>query len=130
MTWLSVSLLGILPLAVTDNAPRYTVRRTSTKIVIDGRLDESDWKATPDVGKFHFAWWTAGRKEQTEAKLLWNDRFLYVSFRCEDTHIWTEHTKRDSPVYRDDCVELFTAPNPDRPNDYFNIEMNVKGTFS
>jgi hypothetical protein len=68
-------------------------------------------------------------KEQTEARLLWDNEHLYVSFRCDDAHISAEHTERDSPVYRDDCVELFTAPNPDQPNNYFNIEMNVRGAF-
>ena len=58
------------------------------------------------VGEFKFPWWKAGRKGQTVAKLLWNDDYLYASFRCEDAHIWAEHTERDSPVYRDDCVEV------------------------
>jgi hypothetical protein len=113
----------------SHNAPRYRVLRTSEKVVIDGRLDEKDWKNTKGVGKFRFPWWAKGEQEQTEAKLMWDDRFLYVSYRCDDAHIWAEHTKRDSPVYRDDCVEVFIAPNPNRPNDYFNIEMNVKGAF-
>ena len=53
----------------------------------------------------------------------------YVAFRCEDAHVWAEQTERDSPVYQDDCVELFTAPNPARPFNYFNIEMNVQKAF-
>lgn len=115
--------------AADKPALRYTIARTSAKIVIDGRLDEADWKAAKSVGKFRFPWWKAGKKEQTQAKLLWDDRNLYVSFRCKDAHIWGEHTKRDSPVYADDCVEVFTAPNPKSPNNYFNIEMNVRGAF-
>jgi Mn2+/Fe2+ NRAMP family transporter len=109
--------------------PSHTIHRTATKFTIDGQLDEPAWKAAKDVGKFKFAWWKDGKKEQTAAKLLWDDRYLYVSFRCTDAHISGEHTKRDSPVYQDDCVEVFTAPNPDRPDDYFNIEMNVRGAF-
>ena len=57
--------------------------------------------------------------------MLWDDEFLYVSYECQDAHISAVNTERDSPVYKDDCVELFTAPNPERPVDYFNIEMNV-----
>lgn len=134
MTRCIICLVGIVPfaadlVAADGEVPHYTVRRTSAKIVIDGRLNEADWKAASSVGEFQFPWWTAGKKEQTEAKLLWDDRYLYVSYRCDDAHIWAEHTKRDSPVYRDDCVEVFTAPNPNRPNDYFNIEMNVKKAF-
>lgn len=105
----------------------YIIYRTDVPVVIDGRLDEAVWLAAPDVGGFVFPWWRSGKREQTVAKLLWDDEHLYVSFLCEDAHISAEHTQRDSAVYRDDCVEVFTAPNPELPQDYFNIEMNVLG---
>lgn len=132
MTWFAVYLAGISQFGAdpaTVKVPRYTIQRAASKIIIDGQLNESDWKNARDVGKFRFPWYTAGKKEQTVAKMLWDDRNLYLSYRCEDAHISAEHTRRDSPVYRDDCVELFTAPNPDRPDDYFNIEMNVNRAF-
>ena len=110
-------------------AGEYTIYRAGTPITIDGRLDEPCWSAAPDVGVFVFPWWTGGKKEQTVAKLLWDDANLYVSFICEDAYIWAEYTQRDDPVSRDDCVEVFTAPDPDRPCAYFNIEMNVLGIF-
>ena len=112
-----------------DDVASYMVHRTERPIDIDGRLDELAWRTAPPVGDFAFPWWTSGEKERTEAKLLWDDECLYVSFRCEDAHVWAEHTQRDSAVYRDDCVEVFTAPNPTRPFDYFNVEMNVGGAF-
>ena len=108
---------------------RYTIHRSGSEIKIDGQLDEKVWKSAAAVGDFKFPWWTEGKKEQTSAKLLWDDENLYVAFRCEDAHVWAEHTERDSPVYRDDCVEVFTAPNPDQPFNYFNIEMNVREAF-
>ncbi len=81
------------------------------------------------MGDFRFAWWQEGAKEQTQAKLLWDNEFLYLAYRCQDAHIWAKHTERDSPVYQDDCVEVFTAPNPSKPSNYFNIEMNAAGAF-
>ena len=71
---------------------------TQSYIVIDGKLNEDAWKSVPPVDDFQFPWWTEGKKEKTKAKLLWDDRYLYVSFVCEDAHIWAEHTDRDSPV--------------------------------
>lgn len=109
--------------------PHYIIRRTTGPVVIDGRLNEADWKGARSVGPFRFAWWKAGAKEQTEAKLLWDDRYLYVAFRCQDAHIWGTHTTHDSPVYNDDCVEVFIAPDPQQPRNYFNIEMNVRGAW-
>ncbi|MFO7904914.1 MAG: carbohydrate-binding family 9-like protein [Planctomycetota bacterium] len=118
-----------LPSATADDPPRHVIPRASTPITIDGRLDETSWNAVSGVGDFKFPWWENGKKEQTVAKLLWDDTYLYVSYRCEDAHIWAEHTKRDSAVWMDDCVEVFIAPNPDQPDNYFNIEMNVRGAF-
>lgn len=115
--------------AVAEDRPGYTVYRAGTPIAIDGRLDEPAWVGAPAVGAFVFPWYENGKQEQTVAKLLWDDENLYVAYICEDAHIWAEHTQRDSAVYNDDCVELFTAPDPDRPQSYFNIEMNVLGIF-
>ena len=67
-----------------------------------------------------------GKPEQTDARILWDDQNLYVSFRCQDAHIWAVHTKHEEPVFKDDCVEVFTSPNPVHPQKYFNIEMNVR----
>ncbi|NEP91357.1 MAG: hypothetical protein F6K18_33690 [Okeania sp. SIO2C2] len=127
-----LSLSFILCLCLTTlagNQPFYTIFSTSTPIIIDGKLDEPAWIAAPDVGPFKFPWWESGKQEQTVSKLLWDDDYLYVSFIVEDAHIWAEKTERDSAVFKDDCVEVFTAPNPERPLTYFNIEMNVQGVF-
>jgi hypothetical protein len=107
--------------------PQYTILRTSEPLTIDGKLDEPAWARAPSVGDFKFAWYESGKKEQTVAKLLWDTEFLYVSFYCEDAHIFATRTKRGSNVWMDDCVEVFTAPDPTRPDNYFNIEMNVNG---
>ena len=117
-----------VPSLAEDVVP-YTIYRSGEEIDIDGQLDEVAWTAAPDVGKFQFPWYQAGVKEQTVAKLLWDNENLYVSFLCEDAHIWAEAMQRDGPVYRDDCVEVFAAPNPAQPKTYFNIEMNVLGIF-
>lgn len=107
----------------------YTIYRAGTPITVDGRLDEPAWFSAPDVGPFVFPWYESGKKEQTVAKLLWDEEHLYAAFLCEDAHIWAVHTERDSSVWLDDTVEVFTAPDPDQPQSYFNIEMNVLGAF-
>ena len=120
---LSLSLLAPAPFAFVlerRERPEYTIHRAATPIVVDGRLDEPAWTAAPDVGAFVFPWHKGGKQEQTVARMLWDETHLYVAFLCEDAHIWAVHTQRDSPVWRDDTVEVFTAPNPDRPQAYFN----------
>lgn len=131
----SICLWAILTVSCTSektelankNFKSHHISYTDSVITIDGQLDEVAWARAEALEAFEFPWWEAGAKEQTQAKLLWDDEFLYVSFVCEDAHIWAEHTERDSPVYLDDCVEVFTSPNPDTLNVYFNVEMNVLG---
>lgn len=107
--------------------PEYTVLRAGAPIQVDGKLDEAAWFAAPDVGDFAFPWWKQGRKEQTRAKLLWDDEYLYIAVICEDAHITARHTERDGPIAEDDCFELMIAPDPARPNVYFNLEFNTLG---
>ena len=131
--WVFIAILSGLPCLPRTSAanplPRYTIYRTSGPISIDGKLAEKGWKQAKSVGNFQFPWWQQGRKEQTVAKMLWDDKYLYVSYHCQDAHVWAEQTEHDSPVYQDDCVELFTAPDPRQPLNYFNIEMNVRRAF-
>lgn len=107
--------------------PEYTILRAGTPIKIDGKLDEPAWFAAPDVGAFKFPWWKDGKKEQTRAKMLWDDENLYVAFICEDAHITARHTERDGKIPEDDCVEVMITPNLATPNIYYNIEFNLLG---
>lgn len=112
-----------------EDKPKYTIHRAAMPITIDGRLDEPAWIAAESVGDFRFGWYKSGKKEQTVAKMLWDDKYLYVSYLVEDAHISGTHTERDSAVWFDDAVEVFAAPNPDKPDVYFNIEMSVTGAW-
>ena len=120
-------LLGVaLGAAWGQELPRYDVLRAGSPIVIDGRLDEAAWRQAPAVSDFHFNWWTS---EQTVAKLLWDDTRLYAGYFCHDKHISASVTKRHGPVSRDDCVEIFLSPNPDKIRNYYGFEINVIGTM-
>jgi len=109
--------------------PEYTVKRATGKITIDGILNEADWAAAASVGPFQFPWWTAGDKEQTEVKMLWDDKFLYVSYKADDKHIWADHYDTNSDTCLDDCVEIFWNPNPLAGNAYHMFEMSCLGNL-
>lgn len=118
-----------LPVVARADVPEYSVKRTTEKIVIDGILDEADWDSARHVGDFAFPWWEEGEKEQTEVELLWDDTFLYISYKCTDKHIWAEHFDTNSTTYRDDCVELFWNPNPEAGDWYNMFEINCIGNL-
>lgn len=109
---------------------RYRIRRAESKLKIDGKLDEPDWSSAPSVGAFSFTWWAEGDgpRQPTDARMLWDDEYLYVSFVCRDSDVRASRTERDSQVYLDDCVEVFAAPDPLQPRQYFNLEINALGT--
>lgn len=109
--------------------PSYAIHRAAGPITIDGRLDEADWFAAPRFPAFQFPWHTSGEREQTVAKMLWDDDYVYVAHVCQDAHITARHTERDGPIAQDDCFEVMVAPNPERPDFYYNIEWNVLGGF-
>lgn len=113
--------------AAPAQLPEYTVLRAAVPPAIDGKLDEAAWLAAPAITDFVFPWRTGGKKEQTVAKLLWDDEHLYIAFLCEDAHITARHTERDGKIPEDDCVEIMLTPDADRPHVYFNIEFNVIG---
>jgi len=110
--------------------PQYDVKRTTQKIVIDGIADEADW-ASAEVAHYQFAWHTEGEKEATEVRMLWDDTFLYLYYKCDDKWIWAEHYNTNSTTYKDDCIELFWDPNPkDTSRRKYNMfEINCIGNL-
>lgn len=111
--------------------PEYTARKADCRMVMDGFLDEPAWKQAAAVGPFQFPWYESGEKEQTEAKIVWDDERIYFAFRCDDKHISAEQFSPNSPVSRDDCCEAFIAPVPEGAErlDYTNYEINCIGTW-
>lgn len=120
---------ALATLSAPDDVPRYEIRRAGDPIAIDGRLDEPAWFAASAVGPFYFPWHVAGAKEQTVAKLLWDDEYLYLAHVSSDAHITARHMNHDDPIAEDDCFEIMFAPDPRDSNHYFNIEWNVHGGY-
>ena len=126
----SIVLSFLVSAALSSAAvPEYQVLRTTGRVVIDGILNEADWAAAKPVGDFQFPWWTVGEKEQTVAKMLWDDKFLYVAYFCYDKHAWADHYSTNDDTYADDCVEIFWNPNPAAGKSYNMFEMNCIGNL-
>ncbi|HWB84107.1 MAG TPA: carbohydrate-binding family 9-like protein [Bryobacteraceae bacterium] len=113
----------------TGVLPAYDIHRTSSRIVIDGKLDDPAWAKAPITGPFHFNSWKSGEKEATDVRMLWDNQNLYVAFYAHDRHISAKVTRRHGPVSTDDCVEIFLAPKPQKPHNYYTFEINAIGTM-
>ena len=128
--FLPVLAQEVQPLAPRELAPvpKYQVKRAERPLAIDGRLTDDAWKHA-GVVEFQFPWANqTGAKQKTTARLLWDDRFLYVGYECEDKDIVAHFTQRDDPTYRDDAVEIFINPNPEQ-GWYYGMEMNARAVL-
>ncbi|MEX2264344.1 MAG: carbohydrate-binding family 9-like protein [Bryobacteraceae bacterium] len=122
-------LLAVAQALPAQTLSSYDIRRAAARIVIDGKLDDPAWRQATEMGEFHFPWLREGTKEQTVARMLWDDENLYVGYYCHDTHISAFETKRHGPVSKDDCVEIFISPNPEKVTNYYTFEINAIGTM-
>lgn len=108
------------------------VNKLDGKIVIDGRLNEQDWRNAPILTGFLNTNNKSPAVEETRARVLFDDDYFYISMECMTEHAWgalkAKATKRDSEVWKDDCVEIFITP-PDNPHTYYHWIVNSKGVF-
>jgi hypothetical protein len=115
--------------APADDLPETTVKRTSEKIVADGKLDEPAWQQS-EVLTFTD---TMDRKVDvrypTKLRLLYDAQNLYVAFESEDADITERFEKRDDPIYDHETVELFLMPGAVAPEvgPYVELQASPKG---
>jgi len=86
---------------------------TESPPVIDGVLDDECWESAAAVGGFKLNTGRGPARCRTTVRVSFDADSLYVAFRCEEPEtdkLTVEYKKDDSPVWRDDCVEVFISP--------------------
>jgi len=104
------------------------IPKISIPPVIDGKLNDSIWKRAVRLSGFIASEDLA--QEQTSAYILYDDSNLYLAVECQESKIKglvNNQNKRDSEVYRDDCIELFLRPGGDK--EYYHLVLNSQGTL-
>jgi hypothetical protein len=104
--------------------------RVSKAPRIDGTLGDPLWQQAPAL-QLGQVTQPVGSPYQTTARLLFDDRNLYVAIRCDDpdtASLTNEAAKQDGEVDHDDYVEIFISPDPDRG--YRHIRINAAGTIA
>jgi hypothetical protein len=64
---------------------------------------------------------------RTRAKLLWDDRWLYIGAELAEPHVWSTLAKHDEIVFHDNDFEAFIDPDGNG-REYYEIEINARGT--
>lgn len=112
-------------LAQTRNKPGHglSIAKAKGEIVLDGALDEEDWK-TADVAHDFFLNYPVDSLPpafQTEARLTFNDHFFYVSFVCYDDskRDVVQSLRRDIDWSLNDNVGMYMDPYNDFTNGFY-----------
>ena len=119
--------------ALTTNAqlprlPVYEVARAGVAIKVDGNLNESAWTKASAIREFVNNSDGSQSSYKTEARVLYDDNFLYFAFRCADDNIWSTMKRRDEHLWDEEVVEVFLQADPGQPS-YIELEVNPLGTM-
>jgi len=117
------------PDSLPFNPRTYAIQRAPTAPTIDGRLTDDAWTR---------ASWTApfvnseGRDRpappfRTRAKLMWDDRYLYLAAELEEPDVRASFTTRDTTVWRENAFEVFIDPTGDTHH-YYELQINARET--
>ena len=104
----------------------YECHHVGEPLVIDGLLTEPQWQRAP-VLDFFIPVDLERPLSRTEARLLWDDDYLYAGFKAYDKDIWSYFTERDSATCREDVLEVFIKPDATK-EPYYNFEINALNT--
>lgn len=92
--------------------PSVECRRSMGDIRIDGRLDEPAWRKADSLKvSFLLQPKDAEKPSTATVRFLWDDKYLYVAFECEDCDIWSFSDKPDDQLWNGDVAELFIKPS-------------------
>ena len=106
--------------------------------IIDGKLDDACWERCVTITPFLLNKSADFAKEQTQASITYDDKNIYVGFRCyarvldplqNRLHEFADKVKiNDSrAIFKDDCVILLFAP--DSKNCY-ELTVNANGAIT
>ena len=70
----------------------------------------------------------AEKVSATVARFLWDDKYLYVAFECEDCDIWSFSNKPDDHLWKGDVAELFIKPSTS-VHAYYEFVIAPNGTM-
>ncbi|MDD2707288.1 MAG: sugar-binding protein [Verrucomicrobiae bacterium] len=103
--------------------------KTPKPPILDGNLADEAWQNALKLSPFMVFKSGKPAKKQGEAFVCYDDHYFYLAFKFQEPEpgktrkIQIGH---DSPVWADDCVEIFLDPNPAN-SDYFHFGANILG---
>ncbi len=114
-----------------QSSRRYVIAPAAGPIVVDGRLDEAAWQAAEPTNHFyqHFPEDSIPARWQTEVRMTFNRKFLYVGVFCRDSSAGgyvIESLKRDFSFRTNDGFSVTLDPTEDKTTG-FNFTVSPYG---
>jgi hypothetical protein len=106
----------------------YVARKITKAPKLDGKLDDAVWKEAPSTGPFTNTMTGGPADQKTEAKLLWDNKFLYVAFDNVDSDVWSSLTKRDDKLWTQEADELMIDADGNGKT-YVELQVAPNGTI-
>lgn len=110
--------------------PHYVCYRAPQAVTVDGDIDTPEWSAVPWTSDFVDI---QGKNRPVEprhrcrAKLMWDDRYLYIAAELVEPHLWATLTERESVIFHDNDFEVFLDVTGSTHH-YMEFEVNALGT--
>jgi hypothetical protein len=106
---------------------RAECRRATSRIRVDGMLDEAAWDSAQGLKDFAVFWQERKPVTATNARLLWDNSYLYFAAEMDDQDLFALTTERNGMTWEDDVFELFFKPAVDKPA-YYEFQVNAQNT--
>jgi hypothetical protein len=107
-----------------------TVNKTTSKIVVDGILNEDTWQATAVADSFINKWPTDNEKAklQTGVRIAYNDQYIYFGIKAyiADKDLVIQSLKRDINPFYSDGVSVVIDPSGKSTSGY-TFGVNAAG---
>jgi hypothetical protein len=106
--------------------PRYTVKKILHDFTLNVNQPNEHWARANEIS-LSYHWAKYPYQPEVKIKALYSNQFLYLKFDVSEDAIQSTATKINDFVYIDSCVEFFCAPDSNRTDLYYNLEMNCCG---
>ena len=115
----------IISMAMASAQPKYDILRVNKKITLDGDITDKEWKEAAWTNLFVDI---QGDKKpapkfQTRAKMLYDDKYIYIAAEMIEPQLWGTITKRDATMYWENDFEVFIDMQGNSKN-YYEFEFS------
>ena len=105
---------------------RYEAVRAPACITVDGMITEKEWGKASAAADFTDLFHPERPVAQlTTAKMMWDDKYLYVAFEAVDNDVYATMTNFDDFIFMEEVVEVYIDPEG-QGRHYWEIEVSPR----